>query len=83
MDDPVAGLVVHVNDVRHGQDTGEGHLVGEGGHCHSLPRSCDEGRGSGREVDRVKSSTCDVSEQHRLESHAVRQQCLRRENVIM
>ena len=64
MHNPVAGLVVHVNDVRHGEDAGKGDLVREGCHCDPLPSSSDKRCGSRWEGIRVESSTCDVSEQH-------------------
>ena len=72
MDDSVASLIIDVYDMRYGKDAGEADLVGEGGHGDSLPGARDQGRGSRREVDRVEGATCHVSEQHGLESHAVR-----------
>ena len=48
------------------------HLVGEGGHGDSLPGASDQGGGAGREVTRVQSAPGHVSQEHRLQSHAVR-----------
>ena len=79
MDHPVAGLVVDINDVRHGEDTGQCDLVGEGGDGDSLPRPRDEGGGAGWEVRTDESSPGDVPQEDGLQGHVVRQQSLERE----
>ena len=86
----VTGVIVHVDDVGHGEDASQGylallscykiqiiipltaHLVGEGGHGDSLPGAGDQGGGAGREVTRVQGAPGHVSQEDRLQSHAVR-----------
>ena len=83
MDHPVAGLVVDINDVRHGEDTGQCDLVGEGGDGDSLPRPRDEGGGAGWEVRTDESSPGDVPQEDGLQGHVVRQQSLERERGVL
>ena len=43
MDHPVAGDVVSLDDVTHGQTAGDGHLTGELGQGQPLPGAGDQG----------------------------------------
>ena len=60
MDDSIAGRVVHINDVSHGQDTGQSHLAGEGRHGDSLPGARHQRGRPGGEICGVESSSGDV-----------------------
>ena len=71
MNHSVAGLVVHVDDVGHGQDAGQSHLTGEGRHGDSLPGASHQRGGARREICGVESSSGDVSQEHSLQGHAV------------
>ena len=62
MDDTVAGVVINVNDVSHGQHTGQSDLAREGCHCDSLPGARHQGGGARGEICRVESSPGDVSQ---------------------
>lgn len=64
VDHSIAGLIVNINDVGHGEDAGQGDLVGEGSDGDSLSSSSDQRCWSGRKVSGVKSSSSHVSQQH-------------------
>ena len=72
MNHPIACLVIHVYDMGHGEDTGEGDLVGEGRHGDSFPRSGDKRCWARWEGSTQESSSSDVSQEHGLQGHSVR-----------